>query len=94
MPMLDDAIAWFVGRTLGRIAIGDHMHYVLEPVATWAPECSDDPLYMSDVDDIFDDDDGGHPDPQRVNLWGKGVVQRPAADVARKYGLRFTIDGL
>ncbi len=83
MPILDDAIAWFVGRTVGRIGMGDHVQYVLEPVATWAPECSDDPLYLSDIDDI---------DP------GYEATHRPfgnaPGDATRRYGLRFTLDGL
>jgi flavin reductase (DIM6/NTAB) family NADH-FMN oxidoreductase RutF len=88
MPILDDAIAWFVGRTVDRFDVGDHVAYLLEPVAAWAPESSDDPLYLSDVDDIDDDDDsGGEPDP----AFFRGERR---ADVARKYGLRFTLDGL
>ncbi len=88
MPMLDDAIAWFVGRIVSRFDVGDHVAYLLEPVATWAPESSDeDPLYLSDVDDIDDDDDsGGTPDPTFFR--GQSRV-----DVPRRYGLRFTIDG-
>jgi flavin reductase (DIM6/NTAB) family NADH-FMN oxidoreductase RutF len=87
MPILDDAIAWFVGRTVDRFDVGDHVAYLLEPVATWAPESSDDPLYLSDVDDIDDDDSGGEPDPAFFR--GERHV-----DVARRYGLRFTLDGM
>lgn len=83
MPILDDAIAWFVGRTLGRIEMGDHVQYVLQPVATWAPESSDDPLYLSDLDDL----DPGHEAPHRV--FGSAP-----SDATRRYGLRFTLDGL
>jgi flavin reductase (DIM6/NTAB) family NADH-FMN oxidoreductase RutF len=87
MPMLDDAIAWFVGRTVNWIDAGDHVAYLLEPVATWAPEsCDDDPLYLSDIDDI-DDLDGGHEEPKRLF---DGVPR----EAPRSYGLRFTIDGL
>ena len=86
MPMLDDAIAWFVGRTVDRFDVGDHVAYLLEPVATWAPESADDPLYLFDVDDIDDDDSGGEPDP----TFFRG---QPRVDVARRYGMRFTIDG-
>ena len=32
MPILDDAVAWFVGKTLKRIDLGDHIGYLLEPV--------------------------------------------------------------
>ena len=87
MPMLDDAIAWFVGRIVDRFDVGDHVAHLLEPVATWAPESSDDPLYLSDVDDLDDDDSGGEPDPAFFRA-------QPRVDVARRYGLRFTIDGL
>ncbi|CNL17865.1 oxidoreductase [Mycobacterium tuberculosis] len=89
--MLDDAIAWFVGRIVSRFDVGDHVAYLLEPVATWVPESADedDPLYLSDVDglvDIDDDDDGGTPDP----TFFRG---QPRVDVPRRYGLRFTLDG-
>jgi flavin reductase (DIM6/NTAB) family NADH-FMN oxidoreductase RutF len=87
MPMLDDAIAWFVGRIVDRFDVGDHVAYLLEPVATWAPESFDDPLYLSDLDDLDDDDSGGEPDP----AFFRG---QPRVDVTRRYGLRFTIDGL
>ena len=88
MPMLDDAIAGFVGRIVDRFDVKDHVAYVLEPVATWAPESADDPLYLSDVDDLDEDDDsGGEPDL----TFFRG---QPRVDVARRYGLRFTIDGL
>jgi flavin reductase (DIM6/NTAB) family NADH-FMN oxidoreductase RutF len=87
MPILDDAIAWFVGRTVNWIDAGDHVAYLLEPVATWAPETSDDPLYLSDIDDI-DDLDGGHEVSQRL------FDGAPGTDATRRYGLRFTIDGL
>ena len=82
MPILDDAIAWFVGRTLNWIDAGDHMAYLLEPVATWAPECSDDPLYLSDVDDLEPGQEASH------RLFGSAP-----SDAAQRYGLRFTLDG-
>ena len=93
MPMLDDAIAWFVGRIVDRFDVGDHVAYLLEPVATWAPESDEDPLYLSDLDDIIDDDDddGGHPDPKRGNPFARGFER---GDAPRRYGMRFTIDGL
>jgi len=52
MPILEDAVAWFVGRTLDRIDLGDHVGYLLEPLSTWASESSDDLLSLSDVGDI------------------------------------------
>ena len=87
MPILDDAIAWFVGRTVNWMDTGDHVAYLLEPVATWVPENFEDPLYLSDIDDI-DDDDGGHPDPQRF------FAGAPRTDIVRKYGMRFTVGGV
>jgi flavin reductase (DIM6/NTAB) family NADH-FMN oxidoreductase RutF len=84
MPILDDAIAWFVGRTVNWIDAGDHVAYLLEPVATWVPETLDEPLYLSDIDD----DDGGHVDPQRF------FTGAPRTDIVRKYGTRFTIGGV
>jgi flavin reductase (DIM6/NTAB) family NADH-FMN oxidoreductase RutF len=83
MPILDDAIAWFVGRTAHWIEIGDHVAYLLEPVATWAPETDEDPLYLSDIDDL----EPGQEEPKRLFDGAPGHV-------ARRYGLRFTIGGI
>ena len=83
MPILDDAIAWFVGRTLNWMDAGDHMVLLLHPVATWAPECSEDPLYLSDLDDL----EPGHEASERR------LFDAPS-HVAHRYGLRFTIGGL
>lgn len=52
MPILDDAVAWFVGKTLSRIDVGDHMAYLLEPIAGQAAEVFDDLVRFSDVNDI------------------------------------------
>jgi flavin reductase (DIM6/NTAB) family NADH-FMN oxidoreductase RutF len=52
MPILDDAVAWFVGKTLKRIDVGDHIGYLLEPVAGDAPESSDDLVSFPDVADL------------------------------------------
>jgi flavin reductase (DIM6/NTAB) family NADH-FMN oxidoreductase RutF len=83
MPILDEAIAWFVGRTAHWIDIGDHVAYIVEPVAGWAQEPYEDVLYLSDLDDL----EPGHEAPERF------VLHKPAAE-PRKYGLRFTLDGL
>jgi flavin reductase (DIM6/NTAB) family NADH-FMN oxidoreductase RutF len=83
MPILDEAIAWFVGRTAHWIEIGDHVAYLLEPVATWVPESSEELLYLSDLEDP----ESGHEASHRL-------FDRAASDVARKHGLRFTLDGL
>lgn len=37
MPILDDAAAWFIGRTASRSDVGDYVAYLLEPVSVWAP---------------------------------------------------------
>lgn len=52
MPILDDAAAWFVGKTLDRIDLGDHIGYLLEPVAAYAPDDVDDLVSFSDVADL------------------------------------------
>lgn len=52
MPILDDAPAWFVGKTLSRIELGDHLGYLLEPIAGYAPPHTGGLLAFSDVDDI------------------------------------------
>jgi flavin reductase (DIM6/NTAB) family NADH-FMN oxidoreductase RutF len=57
MPILDDAAAWFVGKTLERIDLGDHIGYLLEPVAGAVPEHSGDLVSLNDVADLSP----GHP---------------------------------
>ncbi len=52
MPILDDAVAWFVGKTLKRIDLGDHIGYLLEPVAGDATEHCDDLVSFPDVADM------------------------------------------
>lgn len=52
MPILDDAAAWFVGKTLDRLDVGDHVGYLLEPVAGYAPDRADDLISVSDVLDL------------------------------------------
>lgn len=83
MPILDDAAAWFVARTLSRSEVGDHVAYLLEPVAAWAPEGAEELLYLSDLDD--DDLDPGQEAPQ-------GLYEGKRADAAGRYGMRFTLD--
>ncbi|OBG27637.1 flavin reductase family protein [Mycobacterium sp. 852002-51057_SCH5723018] len=83
MPILDEAIAWFVGRTAHWIDIGDHVAYIVEPVAGWVPESHDDVLYLSDLDDL----EPGHEAAERF------VLHKPSGE-PRKYGLRFTLGGL
>jgi flavin reductase (DIM6/NTAB) family NADH-FMN oxidoreductase RutF len=52
MPILDDAVAWFVGKTLERIDLGDHIGYLLEPVTGHAAESCDDLVSFADVADL------------------------------------------
>ena len=52
MPILDDAVAWFVGRTLKRVDLGDHIGYLLEPGAGSAGEPTDDLVSFPDVADL------------------------------------------
>ena len=52
MPILDDAVAWFVGKTLKRIDLGDHIGYLLEPVSGNVTERSDDLVGFPDVADL------------------------------------------
>jgi flavin reductase (DIM6/NTAB) family NADH-FMN oxidoreductase RutF len=52
MPILDDAMAWFVGKTLKRIDLGDHIGYLLEPVTGFAAETSEDLVSFTDVADL------------------------------------------
>lgn len=82
MPILDDAAAWFVGRTLSRSEVADHVAYLLEPVAVWAPQGPEELLYLSDLDDI---DPGQEAPPPRL-------YNGDRAEAARKYGMRFTLD--
>jgi flavin reductase (DIM6/NTAB) family NADH-FMN oxidoreductase RutF len=52
MPILDDATAWFVGKILSRIDLGDHGGHLLEPVGGYAPDSSEDLVSFSDVVDL------------------------------------------
>jgi flavin reductase (DIM6/NTAB) family NADH-FMN oxidoreductase RutF len=52
MPILDDAVAWFVGKTLKRFDLGDHIGYLLEPVTADAADRADDLVSFSDVADM------------------------------------------
>ena len=52
MPILDDAAAWFVGKTLERIDLGDHIGYLLEPLTGAGAERSEDLVSFTDVADL------------------------------------------
>ena len=54
VPVLDDVAGWFVGRVVERLDTGDHLGFLLEPVAA---EVTDVPnLTFQDVKDL----DPGH----------------------------------
>ncbi|AUY47904.1 flavin reductase family protein [Streptomyces sp. CB01881] len=56
VPVLTDALTWFVGRVLDRVDWGDHVGFLLDPIVTGTTtgRC---PLCLGDVADI----DAGHP---------------------------------
>jgi flavin reductase (DIM6/NTAB) family NADH-FMN oxidoreductase RutF len=54
-PILDDCSRWFVGRILWRRELGDHIGFLLEPIAAHAGE-SAPPLLYSQVSHL----DPGH----------------------------------
>lgn len=56
MPILDDAAGWFVGEVLSRYDVGDHVGFLLEPVAGSAPDKFEQLVTFSDVRDL----DPGH----------------------------------
>lgn len=82
MPILDDAAAWLLGKAVSRSEVGDHVAYLLEPVAVWAPESEEELLYLSDMDEEFEP---GQEAPQRL-------YNKERAQAARGYGMRFTLD--
>ena len=52
LPILDDAAGWFVGAVLGRFDLGDHVGFLLEPVAGAAPDGFDQLVTFADVQDL------------------------------------------
>jgi flavin reductase (DIM6/NTAB) family NADH-FMN oxidoreductase RutF len=52
MPILDDAAAWFVGKTLERFDHGDQLVYLLQPVTGDAVDGSHDLVSFKDVADM------------------------------------------
>ena len=54
MPILDDAVAWFVGNTLARMDVGDHVGHLLEPIAGAAPDSADDLVGLITFADVAD----------------------------------------
>jgi Flavin reductase like domain len=57
MPILDGDVAWFVDKTLKRIDVGDHVGFLLEPVAGQASDRVDDLITFVDVADVAPDHD-------------------------------------
>lgn len=56
LPILDDAVAWFVGAVVGRFDLGDHVGHLLEPIAGTAPDELRGLVSFADVRDL----DPGH----------------------------------
>jgi flavin reductase (DIM6/NTAB) family NADH-FMN oxidoreductase RutF len=52
LPILDDAVAWFVGSIAGRFDLGDHVGHLLEPIAGEAPDELRELVTFSDVRDL------------------------------------------
>jgi flavin reductase (DIM6/NTAB) family NADH-FMN oxidoreductase RutF len=52
MPILSDATGWFVGEVLSRFDLGDHVGFLLEPVAGSAPDKFGQLVTFSDVHDL------------------------------------------
>jgi flavin reductase (DIM6/NTAB) family NADH-FMN oxidoreductase RutF len=52
MPILADAAGWFVGEVLSRHDLGDHVGFLLQPVAGDAPERFDQLVTFADVKDL------------------------------------------
>jgi flavin reductase (DIM6/NTAB) family NADH-FMN oxidoreductase RutF len=57
VPVLVECPAHIVGRVLDRRPLGDHVGFLLEPVAVEAPPDEPEPLTLDDVEDV----DPGHP---------------------------------
>jgi flavin reductase (DIM6/NTAB) family NADH-FMN oxidoreductase RutF len=56
VPVLSETRAWFVGRVLERLPLGDHVGHLLEPVDGQAPES----LHLLSFQQVRDMDPG-HP---------------------------------
>ena len=52
LPILDDAAGWFVGEVLNRYDLGDHVGFLVEPVAGDAPDKFDQLVTFADVSDL------------------------------------------
>ena len=56
VPVLDDCGAYVVGRILEHRPLGDHVGFLLEPIAAQGDDATD-PLTLQDAEDV----DPGHP---------------------------------
>jgi flavin reductase (DIM6/NTAB) family NADH-FMN oxidoreductase RutF len=52
LPILDDAAGWFAGAVLARYDLGDHVGFLLEPLAGSAPDTFQQLVTFSDVRDL------------------------------------------
>jgi flavin reductase (DIM6/NTAB) family NADH-FMN oxidoreductase RutF len=52
LPVLVDAIGWFAGRIINQFDVGDHVGFLLDPVAGHAPVRFDALVTFSDVRDL------------------------------------------
>lgn len=55
-PILDSALAWFVGEIIGRFDMGDHVGHLLAPVSGGTAGAVSRPVFFRDVKDL----DPGH----------------------------------
>ena len=86
MPILDDALAWFIGRTVSRSDVGGHVVYLFGARCRISSQILQNVLYLSDLDFDVDDDDPGHETAHRL-------FDRERGDAARRFGVvRFTLD--
>ncbi len=56
LPILDDAAAWFTGAIVGRVDLGDHVGFLLDPDRGELRSDMSDPVMFDDVRDL----DPGH----------------------------------
>jgi len=52
LPILDDAAGWFAGAVLSRYDVGDHVGFLLQPVAGSAPDTFEQLVTFADVRDL------------------------------------------
>jgi flavin reductase (DIM6/NTAB) family NADH-FMN oxidoreductase RutF len=57
VPVLDGAVAWFIGRIIGRFDFGDHVGHLLDPVSGGSVKASPAAVTLHDADDL----EPGHP---------------------------------